>query len=63
MVPLAFERISPEKQLAVINAGFSCFGETGFLKTSMRDVAQAAGISKASFFIISAPRKRFTAGK
>lgn len=50
MIPPAFEKAAPEKQLEVINAGFSCFGETGFQKTSMRDIALAAGISKAALF-------------
>ncbi len=50
MISPAFDKAPPEKQLGVINAGFSCFGETGFQKTSMRDIALAAGISKASLF-------------
>lgn len=45
-----FEKASPEKQQAIINAGFLCFGQNGYQKTSSADVAKAAGISKASLF-------------
>ncbi|MDO4546086.1 MAG: TetR/AcrR family transcriptional regulator [Bacillota bacterium] len=45
-----FHKISPEKQKTVINAGFRCFGENGYKKTSVADIAEAAGISKASLF-------------
>lgn len=45
-----FEKAPREKQLAVINAGFRCFGENGFQKTAMREIAGAAGVSKAALF-------------
>ena len=45
-----FHKISAEKQRAVINAGFLCFGQNGYRKTSIQDIADAAGISKASLF-------------
>lgn len=45
-----FEKVSQEKQRAIINAGFLCFGQNGYQKTSAADVAKAAGISKASLF-------------
>lgn len=45
-----FESIPEEKQTAVLNAAFSCFGKNGYKKTSVADVAAAAGISKASVF-------------
>ena len=45
-----FEKASQEKQRAIINAGFLCFGQNGYQKTSAADVAKAAGISKASLF-------------
>ena len=45
-----FESLPEEKQLIVLNAGFSCFGKNGYKKTSISDIAFAAGISKASIF-------------
>lgn len=45
-----FNKISPEKQKTVINAGFLCFGQNGYKKTSVADIAETAGISKASLF-------------
>ena len=45
-----FNKISTGKQKIVINAGFLCFGQYGYKKTSMQDIANAAGISKASLF-------------
>lgn len=45
-----FNKVSPEKQKAVINAGFLCFGQNGYRKASVADIAKAAGISKASLF-------------
>jgi len=45
-----FKKISPEKQRTVINAGFQCFGRNGYKKTSVSDIAEAAGIAKASLF-------------
>lgn len=45
-----FNKIPLEKQKTVINAGFLCFGQNGYAKTSMADIAKAAGVSKASLF-------------
>ena len=45
-----FHKISLDKQKAVINAGFQCFGRNGYNKTSVADIAEAAGIAKASLF-------------
>ena len=45
-----FNKISPEKQKTVINAGFLMFGQNGYNKTSVADIAKAAGIAKASLF-------------
>ena len=45
-----FNKISAEKQKTVINAGFLCFGQNGYKKTSIQDIADTAGISKASIF-------------
>lgn len=45
-----FNKITDEKKKAVINAGFLCFGQNGYSKASVADIAKAAGISKASLF-------------
>jgi len=45
-----FKKISAEKQKAIINAGFLCFGQNGYQKASVADIASVAGISKASLF-------------
>lgn len=45
-----FEKLSDEKQLAVINAGFACFGRDGYKKTAISEIAEKAGVSKASIF-------------
>lgn len=46
----AFDKTTPEKRLAVINAGLLCFGKNGFEKTSMAQIAKEAGVSKAALF-------------
>lgn len=45
-----FNKLSVQKQKSVINAGFLCFGQNGYSKASVADIAKAAGISKASLF-------------
>ncbi len=45
-----FERIPEEKQRQIISAGFNCFGQSTYKKTSMADIAKEAGIAKASLF-------------
>lgn len=45
-----FEKISEDKRLLIIGAAYSCFGKNGYQKTSMADIAERAGISKASLF-------------
>jgi AcrR family transcriptional regulator len=45
-----FAKAPQEKQSAVIKAGFFCFGRGGYKKTSMSEIAQAAGVSKAALF-------------
>lgn len=50
MKTVGFEKAPPEKQLSVINAGFSCFGKDGFQKTAMSEIAKVAGVSKAALF-------------
>lgn len=39
-----------EKQNGIINAALLCFGANGYRKTSIRDIAEDAGISKAMVF-------------
>ncbi len=45
-----FDSLPPEKQDMVRCAAFSRFGKNGYAKTSIADIAAAAGISKASIF-------------
>jgi AcrR family transcriptional regulator len=45
-----FEKLSEEKQKAVLNAAFLCFSKNGYKKASVADVATMANISKASVF-------------
>ena len=43
-----FHNLPPEKQRNIIDAGLNAFGRNGYAKTSMNDVARAAGVSKAA---------------
>ncbi len=45
-----FINLSPEKQTAIIDAALTSFSTNGYKKTSVRDIASAAGISKAMVF-------------
>jgi Transcriptional regulator len=45
-----FDALPEEKRLTILNAAFTCFGKNGYKKTSVADIAAAAGISKASVF-------------
>ncbi|MDR2524729.1 MAG: TetR/AcrR family transcriptional regulator [Oscillospiraceae bacterium] len=45
-----FNRAPPEKQRAVLGAGFSCFARDGYKKTAMSEIAKTAGVSKAALF-------------
>lgn len=45
-----FMVLSEEKQTTIRNAALSCFAKHGYAKTSINDIATAAGISKASMF-------------
>lgn len=45
-----FQKISPEKQQSVINAGYLCFAKDGFQKTAMSEISTKAGVSKAALF-------------
>ena len=46
----AFENLPPRKRQTIEDAALAAFGDTGYAKTSMRDIAAAAGISKAMMF-------------
>jgi TetR/AcrR family transcriptional regulator len=46
----SFFNLSVEKQTASIDAAMAAFGATGYRKTSISDIAGAAGISKAMVF-------------
>lgn len=50
MKPEKFAKASPEKQLSIINAGFHHFGNNGYEKTSMKEIADTAGVSKSLLF-------------
>jgi AcrR family transcriptional regulator len=45
-----FLNLPEEKQNDIINAGLNAFGTNGYKKTSIRDIANAAGISKSMVF-------------
>lgn len=46
----SFLNLSSEKQTVIIDAAMKAFGATGYKKTSVSDIATAAGISKAMVF-------------
>lgn len=45
-----FHNLPLEKQSTIINAALDAFGTNGYKKTSVSDIAKAAGISKAMVF-------------
>lgn len=45
-----FLSLSVEKQNIIINAALICFGTNGYKKTSISDIANTAGVSKALIF-------------
>lgn len=45
-----FLSLPPEKQKAIVDAALAVFGASGYKKTSVNDIAVAAGISKAMVF-------------
>lgn len=45
-----FDSLPKEKQERIVNAALAAFASNGYKKTSMADIAAAAGISKASLF-------------
>ena len=53
----AFEKLSPEKQNSILQAGIQEFSQKSFPDASTDTITQQAGISKACCFTISAARK------
>ena len=45
-----FDKIPEEKRRTVVNAALACFGKDGYKKTAISEIAEKAGISKASVF-------------
>ena len=45
-----FYSLPEEKQSAILNAGFHVFSQNTYKKSPMREIADAAGISKALLF-------------
>ncbi|MDL2293402.1 TetR/AcrR family transcriptional regulator [Ruminococcaceae bacterium OttesenSCG-928-D13] len=45
-----YEKLPEEKRHQILLAAFSCFGNGGYRKASIADIAKTAGISKASVF-------------
>ncbi len=45
-----FLALPEEKRRAIIEGGFFCFGRMGYKKASTADIAESAGISKATLF-------------
>jgi len=52
-----FEKLPKEKQQAIISAGFLCFGQHGYEKASISQIAKTAGISKAAVFVYFGTKK------
>lgn len=55
----SFENLDEKKRQAIINAGFKVFGESGYRKASMEEIAGEAGISKGSLFYYFKSKKNF----
>lgn len=47
---MAFENLEKGKQNKIINAACEVFAKHGYIKASMKDIAEAAGISKSVLF-------------
>jgi AcrR family transcriptional regulator len=45
-----FDKLSEEKRQSIIRAGILCFGQNGYKKASIADIATEAGVSKAAIF-------------
>ncbi|MBC3889975.1 TetR family transcriptional regulator [Acetobacterium paludosum] len=49
-INMIFEKLEKEKQNKIINAASEVFAKYGYKKASMKDIAEAAGISKSVLF-------------
>ena len=47
---MAFEKLEKEKQNNIINAACEVFAKHGYKKSSMKDIAETAGVSKSVLF-------------
>jgi len=45
-----FEKLPEEKKQSILRAGILCFGQSGYEKTAISEIANEAGISKAAIF-------------
>lgn len=45
-----FDNLPDEKRITILNAGLLCFSRNGYKKSSINDIANEAGVSKASIF-------------
>jgi AcrR family transcriptional regulator len=54
-----FNKSPPEKQQAVLNAGFVCFARDGYKKTAMSEIAAMAGVSKSALFLYFGTKRDF----
>ena len=52
-----FQKLEPEKQRRILNAGYLIFGKHGYNKASTADIAKTAGISKAMLFYYFTSKK------
>lgn len=55
----SFEKLNEDKKQTILNAGFRIFGEYGYTKTSIEDIAKEAGISKGSLFYYFESKKNY----
>ena len=55
----SFENLSEAKKQAILNAGFRVFGEYGYSKASVEEIAKEAGISKGSLFYYFKNKRNF----
>jgi TetR/AcrR family transcriptional regulator len=53
-----FNKLPHEKQSAILNAAYTLFAKNGYDKTSMGNIASAAGIPKASLFYYFGTKKK-----
>ncbi|MXQ55848.1 TetR/AcrR family transcriptional regulator [Shimazuella alba] len=53
-----FPNLSTEKQQKIVDTALASFGESGYKRTSIRDIAAEAGISKAMIFHYFGTKKK-----